>query len=188
MWMSIMVPIVCNIIFGFGCLKEDYIIPETECLYAKTLTVIVIISIPVAFLNPTIILSYMNKNRVNCLNSIRVLVIPKISSNSVAPAPITIEMLTLEQRSDITEQTANSADDNVTISSGLVTMILVSAGACGFIKVVKTLGISFTRITEVYSLGLLSTNFISIYWLLANEQLREFAMWVTQRVLQLWLH
>lgn len=77
-----------------------------------------------------------------------------------------------------------SSPHNVTFTTGLITLILVSfgAGITITIKVTGQLGYSTAAISRVYSL--LSTTFISVYWVMANQELREFISRVFFRVVQ----
>ena len=115
------------------------------------------------------------------MKAVRKLLIPKYFSSPVAPTVVEMEVVV----EDV--QPESHQPDNVTFTTGLVTMILATVGVSSIIKLSDELGLSFseTNIGLVYSL--LITTFISIYWLIANSELREFATRVTARLIQLWL-
>ena len=80
------------------------------------------------------------------------------------------------------EPDQTSSPHNVTFTTGLITLILVSFGAGITIKVTDQLGFSAAGISRVYSF--LITTFISVYWVMANQELREFISRVFYRVVQ----
>ena len=183
-WSSIGVSLAVNIVNGWKCFQGRDSLIEKECFDGKTKTFVKFCIVPTSFFNLAIILSYIHRNRKFCMKKVRKLLIPKHFGSTVAPAPNNIEMEPVEEE---VQPESSNLPDNVTFTTGLITMILATLGISALIKLSDGLGLSFskTKIGLVYSL--LNTTFISIYWLLANSELREYATRVTARLIQLWL-
>ena len=193
MLITVVVASITNASIGLMCFEgKDHLI-QFKCLSGKTVFIVTIFLIPVAFLNFAIILSYIVKKRRFFLRSVQRFFMPNLS-NSVAPAPAPVEMLTISGAVDDhnPNPTSNSVPtelpDNVTFTTGLITMILTSVGAGIVLLISDALDLtsSKAKIGLVYSF--LNTTFISIYWLLANSRLRSFTMNVFEDFLQRWFY
>ena len=189
MWITILISFLSTLIVALLCNGESVCPDDKMCMDKGTQSLVFICCIIVFFLIGAIIIDYLQENyscRQLLINLKRIF---RCSfKNTIFPTTMSTEVPTISLTVDAAFSppltTNNPSPHNVTFSTGLITLIIAGVGAGLTIKVTNILGFSFydSHIGPVYSVVL--TTFISVYWVMANTELREFIRRVFATVVQ----
>ena len=179
-WMTIAIAFFST--FGMACVcNEGTTCPgDRLCMDKVVKMVINICIIPVSFLNLAIIFDFLPAKQKSCFQFFT-----NFPNNSILPATGHMELQTISHTIDFSIQnpvtSQNSSKHNVTFTTGLITMVLATAGAGLAIKLTNIFGLAFYTSALIPCYSLIITTFISIYWIMANQGLKDFTYQVLFR-------
>jgi hypothetical protein len=143
-----------------------------------------IIIIPIAFLNLAIVFELLHPKLNACFQFFKNLRMT-CPNNNVSPITEGIELQTISHAIDSTIQhNVISSNHNVTFTTGFNTIILATVGAGLVLKVTNLFELPFYTSAVLPCYALFQTTFISIYWVMANQELKEFACQVFRRIVR----
>ena len=187
-WMIIAIAILCTFSMANICNTGTSCPGDRMCMDTFVKMFIDICIIPVSFLNLAIIFELLLPKLNSCiqfLHSFRITV-PNTTNNTISPATVAMELQTISHTIDSSiphpVTSLNSSNHNVTFTTGLFTIILATAGAGLAIEVTNIFGLPFYTSALIPCYSLVITTFISIYWMMANQELKEFAYRVFRRI------
>ena len=188
LWTNVIISCLSTFVSALLCVEDSFCSTDTTHLCVDNLFKMSIKAciIPVTIFNVAIILSRLHK--MPCFQFLQKcnITLPGFVNNSIAPACVPIELPTisnnLESPSVPHVTIPNSSPHNVTFTTKLITIILATMGAGMMIEFTNFLGLPFNTSALVNCYSLIIPTFFSVYWFLANQEMREFASRVFSRV------
>jgi hypothetical protein len=177
-WMTIIIAFLSTFSMVRVC-NEGTISPrDRKCMDNGVKTVINIIIVPVSFLNLGSICELLHPKLKLCFQLFLNLKITR-SNNTILPVTDAIELPTISNTIDSSIQKPvimpDSSNLNVTFTTGLNTIILATLGAGLVVKATSVFGLPFYSSVILPWYSIIVTTFTSIYWMMANQELKEFA-------------
>ena len=189
-WMTIVIAFLSTFAMAGVCNTGTAFPGDKKCTDNGVKMFINICIIPVSFLNLAIVLELLHPKLNSCFEFFKNFKItcPKMTNNTITPVTGTMELPTISQTIDSTIQhhiiISDTSNHNVTFTTGLITMMIATLGAGLVIKATIIYGLPIYASAILPCYGLINTTFISIYWMMANQELKEFAYRVFCRILR----
>jgi hypothetical protein len=189
-WMPIVISVFSTFAMARVCNTGTTCPGDRKCMDNGVKMFINICIMPVSFLNLAIVLELLHPKLNSWFQFLKNFKItcPKMTNNTITPVTETMELPTISHTIDSTIQhhvvISDSSNHNVTFTTGLITMMIATMGAGLVIKATNIFGLPFYTSAILPCYGLINTTFISIYWMMANKELKEFAYRVFCKILR----